>query len=454
MNDRNSNENSNLVRNIEHYREAFGKRTDAARRGWLAPIQEQAIAAFAELGFPSRRLEAWRETNVAPIAKQAFRPAAQADAADLGGLELPDLGGSRLVFVDGHFAADASHLEPDAALEFLSLAEASQHGPPAQGSALSHFATLVHSKDDGFSALNTAFATDGALITLKRGRALSAPLQLVFVSCTASPGEGQPGVSFPRVLIVAEGGSEGVVVQDHVSLGSGVALSCSVCEVITETDASLKMVLVQRESDSAFHIARQRVRQQRDSSFSLHTLSLGGAILRNDLGIDLADEGAECNLGGLYLGKGRQHVDNHTEVEHSMPYCSSHELYKGVLGGRSRGVFRGRVIVRPGGQRTEAVQQNGNLLLSRHAEADTQPQLEIYADDVKCSHGSSIGQLDEDALFFLRSRGLGEHAARALLTTGFTAQVTDSIADERIRDWAKAVANARLDDLFAAGQPS
>lgn len=442
-----------------HYVATFASLGRGDGGGWLGSLRQEAIERFAELGFPSRRLEEWRYTNVAPIAKLAFIPASgtgDPGALDMEALALPDFGGTRLVFVDGLFAEHASRLSDDPALEFQSLAQSSSQADRVQGSSLAHYGTLVEAKDDGFAALNTAFATDGAVLTLTRGRALADPLQIVFISsggpATTADGESQPRASFPRVLIVAEPGSEGVIVQDHISLAAGTSLSCAVSEIVLEEDASLKMILMQRESDATYHIARQRVRQQRNSRFSLHSLNLGGAILRNELDVVLADEGAACELDGLYLGRDRQLVDNHTLVDHAMPRCQSRQLYKGILADRSRGVFRGRVIVRPNAQHTAAEQQNRNLLLSRGAEVDTKPQLEIYADDVKCNHGSSIGQLDEEALFFLRSRGLDESVARALLTTGFAAQITESIGSKSIRDWATAVVGARLETLFNAGE--
>jgi Fe-S cluster assembly protein SufD len=425
---------------------------------WFGTIRRQGIEHFAALGFPSRRQEEWRYTNIAPIAKQAFVPASRAAARtvdELNTLELPDFGGSRLVFVDGYLAEHLSRRLDDPALALDSLAEASAGPLPIRGSALAHYGTLIEAKDDGFAALNTAFASDGAVVTLKRGCTPTGPLQIVFVSSEGTTSaenlESPPPASFPRVLILAEAGSAGTIVQDHVSLGERTAFNCGVCEVVLEDSASLEMVLVQRESDATFHIARQHISQQRDSRFSLHTLNLGSAILRNELEVTLADEGAACDLRGLYLGGGQQLVDNHTLVDHAVPHCESRELYKGILADRARGVFRGRVVVRPGAQRTTAEQQNRNLLLSRKAEVDTKPQLEIYADDVKCNHGSSIGQLDEEALFFLRSRGLDESDARALLATGFAAQVTESIGSMSIRDWTSTAVGRHVEALLDSG---
>lgn len=435
---------------LESYRRAFAEKAGGSKHDWFEATQREALEHFAELGFPMRKQEEWRYTNVAPIAKQAFDLATRPDTAAVSNLSLPDFGGGRLVFIDGHFAEALSSLPDESEIEFQSLAEAADQANPAQGSALSHYGTLVVSKENGFSALNTAFADDGAILTLKRDRALAAPLQIVFVS-SATPADTPPRASFPRVLIVAEPGSQGVIVQDHVSLDSGAAFTCAVCEVVMQERASLEMVLMQRESNSAFHIARQRIRQERDSRFALHTLSLEGSILRNELDVELNDAGAECHLNGLYLGTGNQIVDNHTLVNHAMPNCRSQEFYKGILADHSRGVFRGRVVVLPGAQQTAAEQQNRNLLLSRTAEVDTKPQLEIYADDVKCNHGSSIGQLDEEALFFLRSRGLDVQAARTLLATGFAAQISQLISVEGVREWAESEVETRLEDLFRAG---
>lgn len=433
--------------NLDHYREHFASRSARGAGNWLAPIASDAFALFEELGFPARTLEEWRYTNVAPIAKQAFDPALPGGATK--GIVIPgsDLGGNRIVFIDGYHAPEHSTLPDGGEVTVHTLAELAREREAPASSSASIYSTLATPKEDGFTALNTAFAEDGAVITFNRGVTSRAPIHLVFVSS----GSAVPRASFPRVVIVAQPGSHGLVVQEHVSLEGNPALTCAVSEIVTEADASLDMVLLQRESDATHHIARQCVRQQRNSRFALHTLNLGGAILRNDLEIVLADERAECSLNGLYLATGDQIVDNHTLVDHAVPDCTSNEYYKGIMADRSRGVFRGRVIVRPNAQRTEATQQNRNLLLSRTAEVDTKPQLEIYADDVKCNHGSSIGQLDEDALFFLQARGLDVPSARVLLTMGFASQVTQSIANSDVRDWAAGLVTERLEALFDGG---
>lgn len=421
---------------LQYYRTAFEA---SASSGWLRETQSQAFEAFADCGFPSRKLEEWRYTNVTPIAREHWNVTAATPATV--DLELPDFGGNRVVFVDGQYVEAASHRTHDAAIEVRTLSDA------AAGDRVNRYGTLATCKDEGFTAFNTAFANDGAIVTLKQNHTGPSPLHLVFASTDSSTAP----ASFPRVLIRAEPDSHGRVVLDHVSAGRGAHLCCAVSEIFVEDNAALELFLVQRENDESYHVSRQCVQQQRNSRFSIHTLNLGNAILRNDLEVVLAESGALCNLEGLFLGRGKQLVDNHTLVDHAMPQCESRERYKGIVADQSRGVFRGRVIVRPDAQQTTADQQNQNLVLGPSAEIDTKPQLEIYADDVKCSHGSSIGQLDAEALFFLRARGLDERIARALLMTGFASQITQSIPHDGLRDWTTSAVKARLETLFVNG---
>ena len=288
------------------------------------------------------------------------------------------------------------------------------------------------------------------MITIQRGARIERPLHLLFVAT------GKRGATYPRVEIVAEPDSEAVVIQDHVSLGNDALFINSVTRIAVEANARLDHVLIQRERGGgceSFHIGQTRVWQQRDSRFFSHVLTLDGHLVRNALEIDLTEPGAEARLDGAFLGGNRQHVENQTLVLHSAPHCESHELYKGVLGGESRGVFRGRIDVRPHAQKTNATQYNANLLVTDRAEIDTKPQLEIRADDVKCSHGSTVGRLDDEALFFLRARGLAEVDARALLTSGFAAEVTERLPGEALAHWANSLLSERLhaDDGALAG---
>jgi Fe-S cluster assembly protein SufD len=406
---------------------------------WRAKPRAEAIAAFADGGLPHTKLEEWRYTNVAPIAKVAWElaapPAHQIDRADLESHAFPVFACSVFVFVNGRFAPELSagtRLPGGARVESLAALRTAGGEPPAA------FASLVDAKQHPFAALNTAFFDDGAVIRIPRGGDVGQPIHLVFVSAPTDV----PSVIHPRVLVEAEPGSRACLIQDFVSVGNAAGFTNSVTELRVGENAALDFVLLQREPDHRFHVANLAVHQQRASRFSGHTLTFGGALVRNDASVLLAEEGAECSLDGLFVGGGSQLLDNHTLVDHAVPHCTSDERYKGILGGGARGVFRGRVLVRPDAQKTRANQSSRNLLLGARAEIDTKPQLEIYADDVKCSHGSTIGQLDPDALFFLRSRGIGESRARDLLTRAFGLEILEALP-------SPALAQA-LDELLLA----
>jgi Fe-S cluster assembly protein SufD len=397
-----------------------------ARRGepgWLAAHRRDAIAAFAARGLPTTREEEWRYTNLAPLAAQPFALAepVRIARADLEELATPLFACSLYPFANGRALPELSSapgLPGGARCDSLAALLADGAGPIE--ARLDHYVDI---KLHPFAALNSAFASDGAVVRAPRGVAFEQPLHLVFASGAGD----RPQVTHPRVIVVAEAGSRVTIVQDHVSLGSGVGFTNAVTEVHVGAGATVHWVLVQRENEAHFHVANLAVRQERDSTFTGHTLTLGGRLVRNDAGIVLAGEGASCTLDGLFVGGGESVLDNHTEIDHAVPHGTSRELYKGVLGGAARGVFRGRVIVRPDAQKTSASQSNANLLLGPRAEIDTKPQLEIYADDVKCSHGSTIGRLDENALFYLRSRGLPEPRARDLLLRAFALEVLERL---------------------------
>ncbi len=420
---------------------------------WLDARRCEAAARFDELGMPTTRLEDWRYPNLARLAKadwSAATGAAEITPEKFAELELPELGGERIVFVDGHHVPELSSASGQDSV-FRSLSAATRSGTDQRDAALAHFARVAEIKDDPIAALNTAHARDAAVLNMPRGTVLSHPVHVVFLS--SDHGE-RAVVQFPRLLILAQEGSQASVIIDHVSLHEGgdasqpTAMSTAVSEIVVERNASLRVVLLQREARDTVHLARQSVRQERDSRFAIHTFSLTGAIVRNDLEVVLADSGAECELSGLFLGDAEQVIDNHTEVDHAMPRCTSREFYKGIVSGESRGVFRGRIVVRPDAQKTCAEQHNRNLVISPKAEIDTKPQLEIYADDVQCSHGSSIGQIDPEALFFMRSRGLDEDLARAILSKGFANEITETLPAGPVRDFTDAAVSHRLDDLF------
>jgi Fe-S cluster assembly protein SufD len=407
----------------DHYVSRFETFSRALRGepAWLGAVRSEAIGRFAENGLPTTRDEAWRHTSVAGIAKIPFELPAGAPAPvsrdELEEVAAPLFACSLFVFVDGHFAPQLS--SPSAQAGGVSVESLAQLRSEAPERLESHFASVADLKRHPFAALNTAFVDDGAVLLVPESAAIEEPLHLVFLSSRRAG----PQVRHPRVLLVAGRGSEVRVIQDHVSLGNAPSLQNSVTEVLVGENAGVELVLLQREGPGSMHLSNLAVQVERDGRFASHTLTLGGEFVRNDLEVALLGEGADCTLHGLFLGAGNQVVDNHTLVDHAVPRGTSRELYKGILGGSARGVFRGRIVVRPDAQKTNAYQSNPNLILTDGAEIDSQPQLEIHADDVKCSHGSSVGQLDGDTLFYIRSRGVPEPEARRILTHAFATEI-------------------------------
>ena len=378
---------------------------------WLALARREAIGAFGALGFPKPREEDWKYTRVAPIERHDFTPAPEArpPAAALDGLRLPaEAAAHEVVFVDGRHRPD------------LSRAGAL---PPG---------VTVH-------------ALAGVLLRVGEGVSVDAPLHLLFVASGAAD-----HVAHPLVVVECAPGSAATVVEHYAAAGDSAYFNNVVTRARVGERASLTHYKLQRESTRAFHVSTLSVQQAAQSRFLSCSVSLGAALARHDINVLLDAPGAHCTLNGLYMGGGRQHVDYHTRVDHAQPGCTSREDYRGILDGRSRGVFNGRVWVHPGAQQTDATQSNRNLLLSRNAEVDTKPQLEIYADDVKCAHGATVGQLDERMVFYLRARGLDEARARALLTYGFARDLVDRMEHAPVREMVAAAVLDRLpgsDDL-------
>jgi Fe-S cluster assembly protein SufD len=292
--------------------------------------------------------------------------------------------------------------------------------------------------DSALTALNLALFEDGAAVHVCRGVVVDSPINLVFVTT----GSAAPTASYPRVLLIAGEHSQSRFIETHVGLGGGTHFSCAVTEVVAGADSVLDHDRVQIERPDGFHYCRLQVQAERGATFRSHAFSLGGAIVRNDLGAVLAGSGVDCTLNGLYLADGTTVVDNHTTIDHAEPHCGSHEVYKGILGGRARGVFNGKIIVRQDAQKTDAKQTNKALLLSDTAQINTKPQLEIFADDVKCTHGATVGQLDEDALFYLQTRGIARADARGILIRGFVGDIVNRVAfgplRERLDGWLLA----------------
>jgi Fe-S cluster assembly protein SufD len=401
-----------------------------ASPGWLAPIRRAAIERFAELGFPTRKNEAWKYTNTAPISKAALDPS----PATTNGVTrdaIRELVGSQaaeccLVFEDGRFAAELSSIDAlpgDVEVRSLATAMAEDSG------GLRSLLDAEDPLDRPFAALNRAFHRDGAFVRVTAGAAPERPIQLLFI---ATPG-GAGRVANPRNIIRVDAGARAAITMRYAALGDGVYWTNAVTQVAVGPDAALDLVTIQTEAETAFHLSSLDVTQDRDSRFRSHLISLGSKLARSEINARLDAPGVDCELNGLFLVEGEQHVDSQTTIDHASPHGTSRELYKGILSGRSHGVFNGKILVRPGAQKTNAQQSNPNLLTSDHARINSKPTLEIEADDVKCTHGSTVGHLDADALFYLRARGIEERAARRMLTVAFASEIAQSIPQAALR---------------------
>ena len=419
---------------VSHHRERAAGLPGAALP-WLVKRREDAIARFADLAWPTTRLEPWRHTSLTFLEQHELKAPESAPhpAATLAALRSEfDDGGHWLVFVDGRFERALSVLGAlPSGVVLAPLSEAlSKHAEAVEAA----FGTA----DDAASpyALNLALCSDGAFVRLARGTALAAPLHLVFIGATGAAD------THLRNLIVAEANTEASIIEHHI--GGGTTLGTTVTLVHTAQDARLTHLKLQQQDAAAIHLAQIKAEQARGSYFASHSLSFGARLARNDIHTRFAGEGCETLLNGLYHVDGRRHVDHHTLIEHARPLGTSREYYRGLIDDNARGVFSGRIIVAEDAQRTDAIQRCDNLLLSRMAEADARPELEIYADDVKCAHGATVGQMDEDALFYLRTRGIDEVHARQLLTYAFASEVLDRIAVTSLRNSARATLLARL----------
>jgi Fe-S cluster assembly protein SufD len=418
---------------------------DIANNGqsWTLPMRQAAISWFTELGFPTTRLEEWKYTNVAPLARIPFQPAQHGSRAltseALAALTIPELMGTQLVFVNGHYAPELSSLRAlPRGVEVGDLATVLARHPDWLEA---HLARYASAEEQAFVALNTAFMQDGAVVYIPRGCTVEAPIHLLFIAIP----RGGAIVSYPRNLIVMGDDTQVTVVESYVSPANDVYFTNAVTEMALGQNAIADHCKLEWESPGAFHIATLQVHQDRSSHFTSHSIAIGGALVRNDLNVALTGEGGESTLNGLFMGMGQQHIDNHTRIDHVKSYCTSRELYKGILDAKARGVFNGKIVVHKDAQKTDAVQTSKNLLLSEDASIDTKPQLEIFNNDVKCSHGSTIGRLDEESIFYLRSRGLGKEAARSLLTYAFASEMVNRIKLAPIR--------AKLNDALLTWLP-
>jgi Fe-S cluster assembly protein SufD len=428
------------------------KQLAQAREGrdpaWLANLREKAGAAFEALDFPTTRDEEWKYTNVAQVLKVPYRESLSHGAAESSGLKkltardiepftFAESRESQLVFVNGAFSRELSNLTA-VSKGFVAgnLAEI-----PSEYAAVArdHLASYADYREASFTALNTASVGDGAFVYVPGGKAVEAPIHLLFISTTE-----EPVASHPRALIAAGAGAVVTIIESYVSMGEGVYFTNAVTEVVAKEGAVVTHYRLQEESERAFHIATTQVYQERESNYASYAISLGARIARHDLNVALSDENIETTIDGLYVVTGEQHTDSHTSIDHQKPHSVSHQLYKGILDGSARAVFNGKVFVREGALLTDARQLNKNLLLSSDAHVDTKPQLEIFADDVKCAHGATVGQLEDEELFYLAARGITPERARALLTYGFAEDVISRIKLKSAREHLERVVLDKL----------
>jgi Fe-S cluster assembly protein SufD len=409
----------------------------------LHSLRRKAIGSFAEMGFPTNRHEEWRFTNILPITKTEFHPVLNrgkfpVSREDIKPYVVDDSIPS--VVVNGIFSEELSELGPlpdnivaGGLFNFLKK---------DRDLVQQHIARLVKGDENGFTALNTAFMQDGAFIFVRKGTALDRPIQIIY----AAAAQNNEQVFQPRNLVISEDECRFKLIETYVGLSDNKYLTNSVTEIFLGKKTVVEHDRAQLESMNAFHIGSMHIRMDASVNYTSNSVSLGSSIARNNLTATFGDEGGECTLNGLSLGSGTQIMDNHTAIDHAKPHCNSHELYKAILAGESKGVFNGKIFVRKDAQKTDAKQTNKTLLLSDDASINTKPQLEIFADDVKCTHGATIGQLDDEQIFYLRTRGLGLAEARNILTSAFARDVIDRITIKPLHDRMEKLIQDRLND--------
>ena len=438
---------------VEKYN-AFVGRITTGTAPWVSDVRREAMTRFRELGFPTTRLEDWHFTSVAPIAESDFHvteaPGGEVKTGDLEPFQFGDKSWPTLVFVNGRFSEELSTFSTlPAGVRVMELGRAWGEAPDLLEKYLTQAADY---RNAAFTALNTAFMHDGAVVHIAADARLQVPLHLLFVSDAYAA----KTIMQPRILIVAEHHAEATIIESYVSLGDAHYLTNTVCEVMVGEEARIRHYRIERESERAFHIGTTQVRQARGSLYKSFSFATGGRLARVNVYTKLEGEASEVWLDGLYMLDGEQHVDHQTRIEHLQPNCASHEVYKGVLDGVSHGVFNGQVYVDPIAQKTDGKQTNNNLLLSERAKVDTKPQLEIFADDVKCTHGATVGRIDEMALFYMKSRGIGADLARELMTYAFAADVIERIELDPVRTGLEALTLRRFtrEDVGIPGEPA
>ncbi|MCX6170491.1 MAG: Fe-S cluster assembly protein SufD [Ignavibacteriales bacterium] len=416
---------------IENFN-TFQKKLNGESKSFLNDIRKEAMNRLSELEFPTNRNEEWKYTNVSPILKQNFVPAVNTTIPNFTKEEIKkflfqDFDCHLLVFVNGFFSEELSRIDQlPKGVVLGSLKKISKEDPQI----LSSYINKISKIDNAFNALNTAYALDGLVVIVPDGIELEKPIQVLYLNTS----ENEVVLSLPRNLIVAGKKSYVSVIANYSGYGEEKYFSNIITEVFVDEYAIVNLCKVQNENENSYHIEKVQAQQKKNSVFNHYNVTFGGAIVRNDINSLLDGENIETHYYGLYMANGTQHVDNHTFIDHAKPNCMSNELYKGILDDNSRGVFNGKIIVRQDAQKTNAYQQNKTILLSKGATIDTKPQLEIFADDVKCSHGATVGHLDETSEFYIRSRGVPQELAKSMLIRAFANDVIETIKIEPLKE--------------------
>ena len=423
-----------LVKSENSYQAAFRSvRESSPTVAWLELVRSSAMDRFEQLGFPTVKDEDWKYTNLATLAKEEFVPVTTGwGKTHASHYAYPETAEAHLLVVDGHLREDLSTktgLGDVIAVDLFSAVEDARYNKIVR----KYLARNAGYHNNGLTALNTAFIQSGVFLWIPKNVKLERPLQITFLA------DGENGASFPRLLIVAEENSSVTVIENFVSSNGGKYFTNAIAEIVLKDGAQLEHYRVQRESNNAYHVSTTSAELGRASRYDTTSINLGAQLSRHDVSVVMDHEGAETAVDGLYMVGADQHSDTHSVIDHKVPHCTSHQLYKGILDDNGRAVFNGKVFVREGAQKTDAQQTNKNLLLSEKARVDTKPQLEIYADDVKCAHGAAVGQIDPEELFYLETRGIGPELGRSLLTYGFAEEVIGKIKIDSIR--------AQLDEI-------
>jgi len=418
-----------LVKSENGYQAAFRSvRELSPTVAWLELVRNSAMDRFEQLGFPPVKEEDWKYTNLATLAKEEFVPvtSASGDVRETERFGYSETADAHLVVVDGFLREDLSTktgLGDVIAVDLFSAVEDARYNKIIR----KYLARNAGYHNNGLTALNTAFLQSGVFLWIPKNVKLARPLQITFVA------DAENGASFPRLLVVAEENSSATLIESFASTNGGKYFTNAIAEIVLKDGAQLEHYRLQRESNDAYHVSTTSAELGRASRYNTTSINLGGQLSRHDVSVVMDHEGAETSVDGLYMVGSDQHTDTHSVIDHKEPHCTSHQLYKGILDGNGRAVFNGKVFVREGAQKTDAMQTNKNLLLSNKARVDTKPQLEIYADDVKCAHGAAIGQIEPEELFYLETRGIGPELGRNLLTYGFAEEVIGRIKIDSVR---------------------